>query len=329
MKFNHDTIDYFYYHSTDIDVTRLYSILKYGIMSANKIKENNIPYYHRNFISSSCKDSHVSVSHFPMTLWRYYKMKNELYDSSANKITFILNGNIDATDKIAYKKQKYTNERHVENGIKKEDIEGIVIRKVDAFKQIENIEFNLNLTDFNGVIKKIFDTILFFKEIHNYEQNIDELYILIGKLMENKIYKISLKEISKEISLYMQNYLKIAYENILNKENINLLDIIKLYSDVPIYVMTKYDVKEVENIDDLVCTAKEGYENDYPNKEYVVISKKERERIKEEKKKDLEKIKLSLQMCESDLKIYNNEMQGPMTKEGIKILKQIRKINIL
>ena len=265
MEFDYDTIDYFYYHSTDIDVTRLYSILKYGIMSSKSIKENNIPYYHRNFISASCKESHISVSHFPASLWRYYK--------------------------------------------------------------IENIEFNLNMTDFNGVLKKIFDTILFFKEVHNYEQNIDELYILIGKLMKNKTYKISSKEISKEISLYMQNYLKNAYKNILNKENINLLDIIKLYSDVPIYVMTKYDIKEEDNINDLISTAKEGFEKDYPNKEYIVISNEERKRTKAEKKKCLEEIKLSLQMCDGDLKIYNNEIQGPMTKEGIKILKQIRKIN--
>ena len=91
--------------------------------------------------------------------------------------------------------------------------------------------------------------------------------------------------------------------------------------------MTKYDIKEEKNINDLISTAKEGFEKDYPNKEYIVISNEERKRTKAEKKKCLEKIKLSLQMCDGDLKIYNNEIQGPMTKEGIKILKQIRKIN--
>lgn len=325
MKFNHDTIDYFYYHSTDIDVTRLYSILKYGIMSANYIKENNIPYYHRNYMNSSCKNSHVSISHFPMTLWRYFKMENELYDSSSNKITFILNGNIDAGRKISYRKQKYTNERHVENGIKKEDIEGIVIRKVDAFKQIENIEFNLNMTDFNGVLKKIFDTILFFKEIHNYESNIDELYMLIGKLMENKIYKTSSKEISREISLYMQNYLKEAYKNILNKKEVILLDIIKLYSDIPIYVMTKYDIKEEKDVENLICSAKEKYNIDYPNREYIQISKEERRKILEERKRYYENAKLESQMIESDLRIYYDGYQGPLTESGHDIAVKVYK----
>lgn len=325
MKFNYDNIDYFYYHSTDIDVTRLYSMLKYGIMSANYIRENNIPYYHRNYINSSCRDSHVSISHFPITLWRYFEIENELYNSSANRITFILNGNIDVVEKIAYKKQKYTNERHVKTGIRKEDIEGIVIRKIDAFKQIENIKFNLNMTDFNGMLKKLFDTILFFKEVHNYEKNIDELYMLIGKLIENKTYKTSLKEILNKISLYMQKYLKEAYKSILKKEEVNLLDIIKLYSDIPIYIMTKYDIKEEKDLQNLICSAQEKYNLNYPNKEYNKITKKERKKIQDEKRKYLENAKLELQMIESDLRIYYEEYQGPLTKEGYDIATKVYK----
>ena len=105
--FSYDNIDLFYYHSTDIDVTRFYSIIKYGILSAAMAKENNLSYYHRNYINSSCKNNYISVSHFSRTLWHHFHLQNELYDSSINKITFVLRGTIDALDKQHYKNRYF------------------------------------------------------------------------------------------------------------------------------------------------------------------------------------------------------------------------------
>ena len=327
MEFNFDNIDYFYYHSTDFDVTRIYSIMKYGIMSQDFINYYKIPYYHRNFIHSSCKNRYISASHFPLSIWKYYKIDNELYSYSSNKITFIIDGKINAEDKKYYKKPNYTNERHVKTGIRKTDIKGIVIRKVDATKKIDEIPFNLNLTSYDGMLKKIFDTILFFKDVHDYQSNIDDLYVLIGKLTMIKLYNEDKKTIISQISKYMVNYISRAYKSILKKDDLNLLDIINLYCDIPIYVMTKYDIKKQDQIQELITSAKEKFELTYDNIEYKSISYQERKKKNKKKQQELEIIKMSSQMNEGDLKIFNNEIQGPMTKEGIKILRKIQSIN--
>ena len=237
-EFNFDNIDLFYYHSTDFDITRIYSILKYGILSSNQIKEKNISYYHRNYINASCKEDYVSVSHFPRTFWQYYRLQNELYDNSSNKITFVLNGRINAEDKKFYNnKYKYTNERHVKDGILLNDIIGILIREVDCNKSIDKILVFKEHSDFEGLIKRYFDIIDFFKEVHNYKINIDSLYCLSGKLIKAKVYNEDYKVILEEINEFMKRAIESAYKNILNIDNPTLKNILMLYSNnIPIYV---------------------------------------------------------------------------------------------
>lgn len=330
QKFCFDNIDLFYYHSTHIDIVRFYSILKYGILSSNMAKERNLPYYHRNYINASCKNDYISVSHFPRTIWHYFHIKNELYDNTANKITFVLNGSIDALEKQHYKnKYKYTNERHVLNCIEREDILGVVIREHDINKKIKDIPFYLKNSHFDDSIKKCFDSILFLKNIHGYKADTNELYSHIGRLMESKLLNLyDYTNQIEQLQIYMQNYISDAYSSVLNIEDPTLQDILALYSkDISMYVMTKYDIQPISNIENLIRTEKDKYNEEYPYREYQKISQKELSRLRQKELLSLERTKLEAEMCESDKQIFCDGYAGPLTKEGNKVKEKIIKLS--
>ena len=329
QKFCFDDIDLFYYHSIDIDITRFYSILKYGILSSNMAKKNHVPYYHRNYINASCKNDYISVSHFSRTLWQYFHIKNELYENSAYKITFVLNGRIQAKEKQHYKnKYKYTNERHVFHCIQKEDIIGMIIRERDINKKIKDIPFRLKNSHFDGAIKKCFDNIQFLKDIHGYETDISKLYYLIGKLMESKMLDLhDYNNQIKQIQIYMQNYISDAYSSILHMNEPSLQDILALYSkDMPMYVMTRYDLQPIQNMENLIQSEKDKYNEMYPYREYQKVSQKELSRLKQKELLSLEKTKLEATMRESDTQIFCDHYIGPLTEEGNQIKEKILQI---
>lgn len=89
----------------------------------------------------------ICVNHFPRTIFRYYKIENELYDFNTNKICFIID-DVDALEKqVCNKRMYYTNERHILNQINLSQIKDILIWEVDAKKSIQDIAFNYKYTD--------------------------------------------------------------------------------------------------------------------------------------------------------------------------------------
>lgn len=328
-EFNYDNIDLFYYHSIEFDVSRLDSIVNVGIVSKNKAKSLNLPYYHRNYINSSCKDDYISVSSFSNSLWRYYHIKNELYESATNKITFVISNDIDALEKQSYKKRGMdTPERHVKGIIVKDNIIGIVIRKLDYDKSINEIPFNLKHSDFNGIIKKCFDTINFLKDNHNYSGDTTMLYCMFGKLLESKVMQTDeYDNLILDISNYMSDYLFNAYQSILEISDPRLKDIVKLYAkDLDIYVMSKVDIKKEEDIDKLLESEEEKFHEKYPYKKFQKVSKKDLEEIRKERKLRLAITKLEMQMSESDKKIYLDGYFGPLSENGNDIKEKILKM---
>lgn len=325
-EFNHDNIDLFYYHSTDFDITRIYSIINNGILSSSMAKDKNLPFYHRNYINSSSGENFISISMFSRTFWHHFHLRNELYENSANKVTFILNGNIKALEKQKYKKANTYREYHVENIVHKNDILGIVIRKCDIDKNVLDIPFKLNYSNQEGVIKKCFDTINFLKEVHNYEHDITKLYIYLGKFLELKVFDKEEKEILNDISKWMQIYIYKAYREILKKDNLTFRDLLNLYvKEIPIYIMNRYDIREISEESKLLSTAKEKFKQTH-SFEYPKLKKEDIVRMKKEEKFALESAKLEMELSKSDANIYLDGYEGPLTYEGYKIKEKVLKL---
>lgn len=325
-NFCFDNIDLFYYHSTDIDFSRLYSIINSGIVSKNHVLKQNVSYYHRNYVNSSSKDDYVSVSTFCNPIFQYYHLKNELYERSRNKIIFVIDRNIDALTKQSYYRRGVdTPERHIKNFIDIKNIVGIVIRKIDYEKSIKDIPFIMDYSDFNGTIKKCFDTINFFEQVHNYKKDITELYCMFGMLLENKVLeKEESDNIIYNIKIYMENYIFNAYEYILKIKNPKLKDVIHLYvNSFNIYVMNKFDIKKEEELDKLVENEEEIFHKKYPLAQFKRVSKKEIVELKKDKKIRISQAILEMQMRISDQNIYIDNYHGPLTNESEKIKEKI------
>lgn len=316
MKLAYEDIDLFYYHAIDVDFSRLSSILDNGILSANACVDKQIKGYYRNFTHASCKNDFISVSHFPRTIMRYYKIENELFDSAVNKIIFVLNGEIDALDKQHCKNRyKYTNERHVHYEILPENIEGILIRDIDAQKKIKEIGFDTSLTDKKFFIQKLIIIINFFKDRFGFFKNDYNIYYLIGKLEETNYLGLKSDDLIKTIGNNMKNSINETLEIILNRKEPTLLEVIAFINQerYPIYLMNRFDIKLLgEKLSD-------------KDSRLDAINSIDKVKLKElEKQVKLEQ-KYLKDMTSYGVDIYFNYVSGPLTKEDIEIVKKLKR----
>lgn len=242
---NYDNIDLFYYHSIDFDFARFISILNHGILSKQAAIDEKAKYYYRNYTHSSTGCEYISVNHFPRTLFRVYKMDNELYDFNTNKICFVLD------DIMVYEKQRYnnkyeySNERHVHYKIEPSNIKGIVIREIDSKKLISDISFNYKYTDEEYFERKVFTTIKFYNDTFGYFPNMNQIYYYIGKIRETKVYDLDTSMIYEQISKYMRIGINEIISKLTNIDNPTLLDTIKYFNNntYPIYLMNRFDLQ--------------------------------------------------------------------------------------
>ena len=246
MQLTYDDIDLFFYHAIDIDFYRMHSIIQNGILSQKAIIDKNIPFYYRNYTHSSTRNEYISISQFSRTFFHHYKLKNELYESSANKITFVINGYIEAKEKQHCKKKGvFTTEQHVYYEIKKEDIYGLVIRKIDAQKKIMDIGFNYKFTSIDYFENKVLSTINFYESVFGFFDSKNKFYYLIGNLRELIFLRKDTSELIKMISEEMRKSIYETLKIILDNENPTLEDAVVYFNnnELPIYIMNHYDIQ--------------------------------------------------------------------------------------
>lgn len=316
-EFSYENIDLFYYHSIDIDFFRLFSILESGILSKRAAMDEKIKDFYRNYSHASCRDDYISVSHFPQTVLRYYKIENELYDFNARKIAFILSGKLEALEKQHYKKRyQYTNERHVLYKISTDDILGILIRDCDAKKKIIDTVFFPNSKDKVFLEYKIFANIHFFLEHFNAFQDTEKLYYWIGKLREEELYGTSSEATIGFLKEEMRTNINRAFQNTLEIENPTLLDAVKYINNnrYPIYTMNRYDIAlagaELSKTDDRLEKLKRA---GYTRKE-----------VREKEEIDREINHLLSKMSEDGCRRYVNDICGPFEKEDMEIIQKVK-----
>lgn len=315
-EISYDNIDLFYYHSIDIDFARFYSILNHGIVSQKAAIDEGINYYYRNYTHSSSRDEFVSINHFPRTVFRYYKIENELYDFNTNKICFIID-DVDALEKqVCNNRKKYTNERHVHYKIDTNQIKGILLRDVDAQKTVKDISFNYKFTDKSFFEHKVFLTVDFFEKLFDGFDNLNKIYYLIGKLHQAQFYGADEDLVTELIAIEIRSSIQDRLSEVTKIENPTLLDSITYINNnrFPIYIMNRYDIQ------------KAGYEllqSDLRLKKIeemsIPISK-----LKEKEKFDKQTIKLLRKMSSAGLEIYYGYSSGPYTKEDQDIADKIK-----
>lgn len=79
-----------------------------------------------------------------------------------------------------------------------------------------------------GDIKSIFSTIRFLKEYHNYDRNIDDIYKMVGIVLE-KLYMDNQDTINY-LESYFNMFLIRAYSSIIGKEPATMKDLLALYN---------------------------------------------------------------------------------------------------
>lgn len=320
---SYENIDLFYYHSIDFDFARFCSILNSGIVSKKAAQDENLKYYYRNYTNASCKNEYVSISHFPQTVFRYYKIENELYDFNTNKICFILDtDDTKVLDKQACKNRyKYTNERHVYYKIEPSDIKGILLRDVDASKKISEISFNYKYTDKLYFENKVFATINFFNDNFASFGYTNKVYYLIGKLREARICNKDEDIIIEMISREIKNNINIVLSKTLGKKEPTLLDAVNYFNNdrYPIYIMNNFDIQLVG--EKLVTTdlRLERFKN---NCDFTISELKEKEKI------DKKTLRLVKKMTDTGVDIYYGYSMGPFIEEDAKIVEDIKKLTL-
>lgn len=318
---SYEDIDLFYYHSIDFDFARFFSILTNGIVSKKVAEESGLKYYYRNYTHSSARNEYISVSHFPRTIFRYYKIENELYDFNTNKICFIID-DVDVLEKQACNnRMRYTNERHVYDRIAPSKIKGILLRDIDAKKKLSEIPFNYKFTDKAYFENKVFITIAFFVDNYGMFTDIDTIYYLIGKLREAQICGFDDQVIIEEISRTMQNSISQVLRAVLGVEDPTLLDVIKYFNKgmYPIYVMNRYDIQLAGH--DL-ATTDSRLEQAYEHENFSVSEMKQKE------KSDKKRSGLLKKMTDVGLDIYHGYALGPLVKEDFLLVEEIRKLSL-
>lgn len=317
-EISYDDIDLFYYHSIDIDFARFYSILNYGIVSQKAAIDEKINYYYRNYTHSSSRDEFISISHFPRTVFRYYKIENELYDFNTNKICFIID-DVEALEKQACNnRKKYTNERHVHYKIDTKQIKGILLRDVDAQKTVKDVSFNYKFTDKSFFERKVFLTVDFFEKLFDGFDNLDKIYYLIGKLRQAQFYGVDEELMTEIIAIEMRNSIEHRLSMAMKIENPTLLDSIRYINGdrFPIYIMNRYDIQKMDH---------ELSQYDYRLKKIeemgIPISE-----LKEKERLDKQIIKLLKKMSSVGLEIYYGYSSGPYTKEDEDIANKIKSL---
>lgn len=316
---SYENIDLFYYHSIDIDFARLFSILQIGIVSQQAALEEHVKYYYRNYTHASCKKDFISVSHFPQTIFRYYRIQNELYDFNANKITFILD-DIYVLDKQSHRNRyKYTNERHVQYKIEPSSIRGILMRECDAQKLISDIAFNTKYTDPSFLEHKVFSTIHFFQDYFGSFGNVSQIYYLIGKLREAQISNMPTDDIIKSIAEEMRKNIQLVLSTTLGIPNPTLLDIVQYINkgQYPIYIMNMYDIQE---------PGKELKQTDPRVEQFKETSNCTITEMKKQEAIDKKILKLLSKVSNYGCDIYYDYTAGPYTQEDSVIIEEIKKL---
>ncbi len=318
---SYENIDLFYYHSIDIDFSRFYSILKYGIMSKKAATEEHVKYYYRNYTHSSARSEYISVNHFPRTILRYFQIENELYDFNTDKICFILDDVI-ALEKQAYNNRNhYTNERHVHYKIDISMIKGILLREIDSKKRLSEIPFNYKFTDKAYFENKVFATLNFFVDRFGTFGNTDKIYYLIGKLREARISKMPDDIIIELISREVKNNINSILSKVLKIDNPTLLEVISYFNNnqYPIYLMNRYDIKLVGS--ELSTT-------DWRLEKLRKMSNKTVSEMKCQKSIDKKTLKLLKEMSDSGLEIYYGYSAGPLSQEDSEIVEEIKRLSL-
>lgn len=318
---SYENIDLFYYHQIDIDFARFCSILNNGIVSKKAAEEENIKYYYRNYTHSSTRNEYISVSHFPRTIFRYNRIENELYDSSTNKITFVIDDIYAQKKQACFNRDQYTNERHVHYKIEQSQIKGILLREKDAKKKLSEILFNYKFTDQEYFENKVFTTIHFFIDVFGEFKNIDKIYYLIGRLREARICELPDYIIIEAISREIQNSINFALYKKLEIDNPTLLDVIAYFNNnkYPIYIMNRFDI-ELANCE--LATI------DWRLERFKTTPKKTLAEIKHEKATAKKTLKLLKKMSLYGLDIYYGYSSGPLSEEDSKIVEEVKQLSL-
>ena len=318
-EINYENIDLFYYHSIDFDFSRFISIINHGILSSQAAIDMKLPYYYRNYTHSSTGNEYISVNHFPRSLFRVYKMDNELYDYNTNKICFILDDVIPLEKQKYRSKYQYTNERHVHYKINQTDIKGILIREIDAKKLIVDIAFNYKYTDEDYFERKVFTTIKYYSDNFGCFPNLNDIYHYIGKIREAKVYGYDVTGIYEQISRYMKISINEIISKLTNIKNPTLLDTIKYFNNntYPIYTMNRFDLEPIGT--DLIKT--------HPKIEELKREKKITElRKKDELNKKI--LKLLKKMSPTGVDIMYDYVYGPLEEYDNKIKEEINELKL-
>lgn len=318
-EINYENIDLFYYHSIDFDFSRFISIINHGILSMQAAIDMNIPYYYRNYTHSSTGCEYISVNHFPRTLFRVYKMDNELYDYNTNKICFILDDIIPFEKQKYRSRYKYTNERHVHYKIDQNNIKGILIREIDSKKLLSDIAFNYKYTDEEYFERKVFTTIKYYSDMFGYFPNLNDIYHYMGKIREAKVYGFDVTGFYEQISNYMKIGINVIISKLIGIENPTLLDAIKYFNNntYPIYLMNRFDLGLLGT--DLIKT--------HPRIEEL----KKENRITELRKKDeLNKkvLKLLRKMSPTGVDIMYDYVYGPLKVDDNEVKEEIDELKL-
>lgn len=318
---SYENIDLFYYHSIDFDFARFFSILNHGILSKNVAEEENLKYYYRNYTHSSTRNDYISVNHFPRTIFRYYRIENELYDFNTNKICFIIDDIIPLEKQACNNRNHYTNERHVFYKIATSEIKGILLRDIDAKKRLSEISFNYKFTDRLYFENKIFSTISFFIDTFGTFGNTDKIYFLIGKLREAQICNMPDDIIIELVAREIQNNINVVLSSVLGINNPTVLEVINYFNNgmYPIYIMNKYDIQLASCTLATTDWRLEKFKN---SSDSSILEMKRKEKI------DKKILKLVKGMTDTGLDIYYGYSSGPLSKEDFEIVEKIRKLNL-
>ena len=316
---NYENIDLFYYHSIDFDFSRFISIINHGILSQQAAIDMNLPYYYRNYTHSSTGCEYISVNHFPRSLFRVYKMDNELYDFNTNKICFVLDDIIPLDKQKYLQRYNYTNERHVHYRIDQKDIKGFLIREVDSKKLIKDIAFNYKYTDEDYFERKVFTTIKYYNDNFGYFPNLNDIYHYVGKIREGKVYGYDVTGLYEQIGCYMKIGINEIISKLINIENPTLLDAILYFNNntYPIYIMNRFDMEPLGK--ELTKT--------HPKLEEL---KKEKKITELRKKDELNKkvLKLLKKMSLTGVNIMYDYVSGPLDESDNKIKEEIDELKL-
>jgi len=238
------------FHSISFDFFKLDSILKYGILSSNEVKNKNLD-IPKNFNGGN-SNNWISVVDASLIKYNYTGFQNftkhgisffcnvpEMINSVENcyKSQAICNG-------LPYNKSNHLDEKYVYKNIPVQNIIAIIIPNNYINIDIKTLTYLYNSLDFDLFIKRIkyyiqkfkeedisiFDTNYYTKDkfentLTCYEIEIKK-FIFSEKTKDSElILKTKLDVLLKQLNSYIQNAMNRYYQKVLDRDLVTVLDV--------------------------------------------------------------------------------------------------------